>query len=98
MRIIAFVLNRPQVERILEHISVIGGRAWMPTEPERLPPVGRRATADAAPGGAAGAIAAALGFGFNRSLRPTPGRRWTRRRGRVRTAGIDPSDRRTVSR
>ncbi len=61
MRIIAFVLDWPQVERFLEHIAVIGGHAWMPTEPERLPPVGRRATADAAPGGAAGAIAAAPG-------------------------------------
>ncbi|MBK8167567.1 MAG: transposase [bacterium] len=61
MRNIAFVLDQPQVERILEHIGVIGERAWLPSVPKRLPPVGRRPTAHAAARSAAGAIAAAAG-------------------------------------
>ena len=33
MRIIAFELDRPVIERIFEHIGVIGGRAWLPKVP-----------------------------------------------------------------
>ena len=59
MRIIALVLDAPTIERILDHIGVIGGRTPLPAVKDWIPPVGRRPTTHAAAPGAAGALAAA---------------------------------------